>query len=60
MARKKTRDPKLIALHDKHAKAQHAFSRWYTRLKRAFTNLERERRRIDRLQRQIRKLEEAA
>jgi hypothetical protein len=59
MTRRKTTDPRLLALLDKKHKANERFERWYVRLKRAFTALEKERQRLMRLERAIRKLEGA-
>jgi hypothetical protein len=53
MSRKKTADPKLIALYDQQSKALADVERWYGRLKRAFNRLEKARRAAARLRRRI-------
>lgn len=60
MYRKKTADPRLIALADQEQQAREAFERWYGRMRRAVAAMEKARHRIVRLQRLQRKLGEAA
>ncbi len=58
--RRKTADPRRVALLDKMGLARRDFERWYARLKRAFGRVEKARQRLARLGRQLDKLDAAA
>lgn len=53
MARRKTTDPKLVALLDQREQARGSYERWWSRLRRAVNKLEAERRRVRRLTKRI-------
>jgi hypothetical protein len=57
MARRKTADPRRVALLDKQDRARQDFERNYARLKRAFGRMEKARQRLARLQSQLARLE---
>lgn len=59
MSRKKTQDPKVIALMDRKAKIQRSWFRNYQRVRRAFNALEKDRKALDRINRRLAKLHEA-
>jgi hypothetical protein len=60
MSRKKTRDPRRIALLDKQDKLRAEFERNYDRLKRALRRMEKARAALGRLARRLDKLDEPA
>jgi hypothetical protein len=58
--RRKTPDPRRVALLDKADRARADFERWYRRLRRALTGCEKARRRMANVQRQLARLDEPA
>jgi hypothetical protein len=58
--RRKTTDPKRLALLAKADKARADFEKWYRRLKRALTGCEKARRHMANVRRQLAKLDEPA
>jgi hypothetical protein len=60
MSRKKTSDPRRIALLDKQDKLRAEFERNYGRMKRAFRRMEKARAALGRLARRLDKLDEPA
>jgi hypothetical protein len=53
MPRRKTSDPKLLALLDQRRTITLEFERWYTRMRRALAHMERARQRLKRLAQRI-------
>jgi hypothetical protein len=60
MSRKKTSDPRRIALLDKQEKLRAEFERNYSRMRRAFNRMEKARAALARVARQLDKLDEPA